>query len=49
MKVKRIDSIRDYVTNDNRFLVIDAAKKTTGNKLLIKDLRTNSKFKTNCW
>lgn len=38
--------IRGFVTNDNRFLVIDAAKKTTGNKLLIKDLKTNSGFKT---
>ena len=35
-----------YVSNDNRFLVIEAAKKTTGNKLLIKDLRANSKLKT---
>ena len=38
--------VRGYVTSDNRFLVIDAAKKTTGNKLLIKDLITNSKLKT---
>lgn len=38
--------VSGYVTNDNRFLVIEAAKKTTGNKLLIKDLRTNSKLKT---
>ena len=38
--------VRGYVTSDNRFLVIDAAKKTTGNKLLIKDLTTNSKLKT---
>ena len=38
--------VSGYVSNDNRFLVIEAAKKTTGNKLLIKDLRANSKFKT---
>ena len=38
--------ISGYVSNDNRFLVIEAAKKTTGNKLLIKDLRANSKLKT---
>ena len=38
--------IRGYVTSDNRFLVINAAKKTTGNKLFIKDLRTNSKLRT---
>ncbi len=37
--------VRGFVTNDNSFLVIDAAKKTTGNKLLIKDLKTNSNFK----
>ena len=37
--------IRGFVTNDDRFLLIDAAKKTTGNKLLIKDLKTNSSFK----
>tara|TARA_B100001093_G_C26855949_1_gene1027408 strand:- start:60 stop:2174 length:2115 start_codon:yes stop_codon:yes gene_type:complete len=38
--------VSGYVSNDNRFLVIEAAKKTTGNKLLIKDLRANSKLKT---
>ena len=30
--------VRGYVTDDSRFLVIDAAVKTTGNKLFIKDL-----------
>ena len=30
--------VRGYVTDDSRFLVIDAAIKTTGNKLFIKDL-----------
>ena len=35
-----------YVTDDNRFLVIDAAVKTTGNKLFIKDLNYNSSLKT---
>ena len=38
--------VSGYVSNDNRFLVIEAAKKTTGNKLLIKDLQANSKLKT---
>ncbi len=38
--------IRGYVTSDDRFLVINAAKKTTGNKLFIKDLTTNSKLRT---
>lgn len=38
--------VRGYVTDDNRFLVIDAAIKTTGNKLFIKDLSKNSSLKT---
>ena len=38
--------VRGYVTDDNRFLVIDAAIKTTGNKLFIKDLKNNSTLKT---
>ncbi len=38
--------VSGYVSNDNRYLVISAAKKTTGNKLLIKDLTSNSKIKT---
>ena len=39
--------VRGYVTDDNRFLVIDAAVKTTGNKLFIKDLSSKkSVFKT---
>ena len=38
--------VRGYVTDDNRFLVIDAAVKTTGNKLFIKDLSKNSALKT---
>ena len=46
MKWKKNRYVSGYVSNDNRFLVIEAAKKTTGNKLLIKDLRANSKFKT---
>jgi len=38
--------VRGYVTDDNRFLVIDAAVKTTGNKLFIKDLSKDSSLKT---
>ena len=38
--------VRGYVTDDSRFLVIDAAIKTTGNKLFIKDLKNNSTLKT---
>ena len=39
--------VRGYVTDDSRFLVIDAAVKTTGNKLFIKDLSSKkSKLKT---
>ena len=38
--------VRGYVTDDDRFLVVDAAIKTTGNKLLIKDHKNNSTFKT---
>ena len=38
--------VRGYVTDDSRFLVIDAAVKTTGNKLFIKDLKNNSTLKT---
>jgi len=39
--------VRGYVTDDSRFLVIDAAIKTTGNKLFIKDLSSKkSKLKT---
>ena len=38
--------VRGYVTDDNRFLVIDAAINTTGNKLFIKDLSKNSSLKT---
>ena len=37
--------VRGYVTDDDRFLVIDAAIKTTGNKLFIKDLKNNSTLK----
>ena len=33
--------VRGYVTDDSRFLIIDAAVKTTGNKLFIKDLKNN--------
>jgi prolyl oligopeptidase len=38
--------VRGYVTSDNRFFVIFLRNQTTGNKLLIKDLTTNSEFKT---
>ena len=38
--------VRGYVTEDDRFLIIDAAIKTTGNKLFIKDLKNNSSLKT---
>jgi len=38
--------VRGYVTDDNQYLIIDAAKKTTGNKLFIKNLKNNSKLKT---
>ena len=38
--------VRGYVTDDDRFLVVDAAIKTTGNKLLIKDLKNNSTLKS---
>tara|TARA_B100000900_G_scaffold326930_1_gene286985 strand:+ start:776 stop:2914 length:2139 start_codon:yes stop_codon:yes gene_type:complete len=38
--------VRGYVTDDDRFLVINAAVKTTGNKLFIKDLLKNSELKT---
>tara|TARA_B000000475_G_scaffold269357_1_gene263195 strand:- start:86 stop:2248 length:2163 start_codon:yes stop_codon:yes gene_type:complete len=37
--------VRGYVTDDNRFLIIDAAKRTSGNKLFIKDLTTDSEIK----
>ena len=37
--------VRGYVTDDDRFLVVDAAVKTTGNKLFIKDLKNNSTLK----
>jgi prolyl oligopeptidase len=37
--------VRGYVTSDNRFFVIFLRNQTTGNKLLIKDLKTNSSFK----
>ena len=37
--------VRGYVTDDDRFLVVDAAIKTTGNKLFIKDLKNNSTLK----
>ena len=37
--------VRGYVTDDSRFLIIDAAVKTTGNKLFIKDLKNNSTLK----
>ena len=37
--------VNGYVTEDDRYLVIDAAIKTTGNKLFIKDLKSNSDFK----
>ena len=38
--------VRGFVTNDNRFLIIDAAKRTSGNKLFIKDLKNSSEIKT---
>ena len=39
--------VRGYVTDDSRFLIIDAAVKTTGNKLFIKDLSSKeSNLKT---
>jgi len=34
--------VNGYVTEDDRYLIIDAANKTTGNKLFIKDLKKNS-------
>lgn len=37
--------VRGYVTDDNRFLIIDAAKRTSGNKLFIKNLTTDSEIK----
>ena len=37
--------VRGYVTEDDRYLVIDAAIKTTGNKLFVKDLKNNSSLK----
>ena len=37
--------VRGYVTEDDRYLVIDAAIKTTGNKLFIKDIKNNSSLK----
>ncbi len=37
--------VRGYVTEDNRFLIIDAAKRTSGNKLFIKDLTRDSEIK----
>ena len=37
--------VRGYVTDDDRFLVVDAAVKTTGNKLFIKDLKNSSTLK----
>ena len=37
--------VRGYVTDDNKFLIIDAAKRTSGNKLFIKDLTTDSEIK----
>ena len=37
--------VRGYVTDDDRFLVVDAAIKTTGNKLFIKDLKNNLTLK----
>ena len=37
--------VRGYVTDDNRFLIIDAAKRTSGNKLFIKDLTKDSEIK----
>jgi len=37
--------VRGYVTDDDKFLVVDAAVKTTGNKLFIKDLKNNSTLK----
>ena len=38
--------VRGYVTDDDRFLIVDAAIKTTGNKLFVKDLKNNSNLKT---
>ena len=38
--------IRGYVSDDDRFLIIDAAKRTSGNKLFIKDLKNSSEIKT---
>ena len=37
--------VRGYVTDDDRFLIIDAAKRTSGNKLFIKDLKDSSEIK----
>ena len=33
------------MTDDDRFLIVDAAVKTTGNKLFVKDLKNNSNLK----
>ena len=38
--------LRGYVSDDDRFLIIDAAKRTSGNKLFIKDLKNSSEIKT---
>ncbi len=38
--------VRGYVSDDDRFLIIDAAKRTSGNKLFIKDLKNSSEIKT---
>ena len=37
--------IRGYVSDDDRFLIINAAKRTSGNKLFIKDLKDSSEIK----
>ncbi len=37
--------VRGYVSDDDRFLIIDAAKRTSGNKLFIKDLKDSSEIK----
>ena len=34
-------NVNGYVTEDDRYLIIDAALKTTGNKLFIKDLKNS--------
>ena len=37
--------VSGYVTDDDRFLVIEAAQRTSGNKLFIKDLTKQSEIR----